>query len=233
MPAAHHHPGTSPSPSHAPLSDKGRPTFGVNLSEQMSRDDADVPPILVKCCEAIEKYGLTTQGVYRIGGTHSKVLKLKERLDRGMYQSARRGMPSVPLGLMTLDADRVHGSDRPRLGESRRRRVVVGHQQRHECAQAMATRAPRPAVHLESARGLPRRGTYVVLPIRCIFCGTDGPPFRCATGNENERARHIRLHERVNALPDPNYSTLKYLMGHLHRYFVFLLIRGWPLSYDE
>ena len=36
-------------------------------------------------------------------------------------------------------------------------------------------------------------------------------------GNENERARHIRLHERVNALPDPNYSTLKYLMGHLHR----------------
>ena len=36
-------------------------------------------------------------------------------------------------------------------------------------------------------------------------------------GNENERARHIRLHERVNALPDPNYSTLKYLMGHLHK----------------
>lgn len=105
MPAAHHHPGTSPSPSHAPLSDKGRPTFGVNLSEQMSRDDADVPPILVKCCEAIEKYGLTTQGVYRIGGTHSKVLKLKERLDRGVC-SVHRGMCSVPLGLMTLDIGR-------------------------------------------------------------------------------------------------------------------------------
>ena len=42
-------------------------------------------------------------------------------------------------------------------------------------------------------------------------CGSSLP------GNENERARHIRLHERVNALPDPNYSTLKYLMGHLHR----------------
>ncbi len=36
-------------------------------------------------------------------------------------------------------------------------------------------------------------------------------------GNDNERARHIRLHERVNGLPDPNYSTLKYLMGHLHK----------------
>lgn len=34
---------------------------------------------------------------------------------------------------------------------------------------------------------------------------------------ENDRLRHIRLHERVNDLPDPNYATLKYFMGHLHR----------------
>lgn len=34
---------------------------------------------------------------------------------------------------------------------------------------------------------------------------------------ENDRLRHIRLHERVNELPDPNYSTLKYFLGHLHR----------------
>ncbi|KAK0531169.1 Rho GTPase-activating protein, partial [Tilletia horrida] len=32
---------------------------------------------------------------------------------------------------------------------------------------------------------------------------------------ENERLRQIRLHERVNELPDANYATLKYLMGHL------------------
>jgi hypothetical protein len=36
-------------------------------------------------------------------------------------------------------------------------------------------------------------------------------------GNENDRLRHIRLHERVNDLPDPNYATLKYLMGHLNK----------------
>jgi len=35
---------------------------------------------------------------------------------------------------------------------------------------------------------------------------------------ENDRLRHIRLHERVNDLPDPNYATLKYFLGHLHRY---------------
>ncbi|KAF8317782.1 Rho GTPase activation protein [Cantharellus anzutake] len=34
---------------------------------------------------------------------------------------------------------------------------------------------------------------------------------------ENDRLRHIRLHERVNDLPDPNYATLKYLIGHLHQ----------------
>nr|ASF90216.1 hypothetical protein SPAR03590 [Bartheletia paradoxa] len=32
---------------------------------------------------------------------------------------------------------------------------------------------------------------------------------------DNDRLRHIRLHERVNDLPDPNYATLKFLMGHL------------------
>lgn len=34
---------------------------------------------------------------------------------------------------------------------------------------------------------------------------------------DNERLRHIRLHEVVNQLPDANYSTLKALMGHLDR----------------
>jgi hypothetical protein len=35
---------------------------------------------------------------------------------------------------------------------------------------------------------------------------------------EIDRMRHIRLHERVNDLPDANYATLKYFLGHLHRY---------------
>jgi hypothetical protein len=44
-----------------------------------------------------------------------------------------------------------------------------------------------------------------------------------STEIENDRLRHIRLHERVNELPDPNYSTLKYFLGHLHRFALFLL----------
>lgn len=36
-------------------------------------------------------------------------------------------------------------------------------------------------------------------------------------GYENDRLRHIRLHEQVNELPDPNYATLKFFMGHLDK----------------
>ena len=39
----------------------------------------------------------------------------------------------------------------------------------------------------------------------------------CITEIENDRLRHIRLHERVNDLPDANYATLKYFMGHLYK----------------
>jgi len=39
---------------------------------------------MVKCCEAIEKYGISTVGVYRIGGTMSKVTRLKEKLDKDL-----------------------------------------------------------------------------------------------------------------------------------------------------
>ncbi|KAI0832078.1 hypothetical protein BC628DRAFT_1311246 [Trametes gibbosa] len=165
MPALHHHPGSSPSPSHAPLADKGRPTFGVNLAEQMARDDVDIPLIVVKCCEAIEKYGLTTQGVYRVGGTHSKVLKLKERLDRDLHS-------------VNLDADEW-SSDISNVTS---------------VLKLWLRELPDP-----------------------LFTSQQHSEFLEAARNENERARHIRLHERVNALPDPNYSTLKYLMGHLHK----------------
>lgn len=34
---------------------------------------------------------------------------------------------------------------------------------------------------------------------------------------DNARLRHIRLHERINELPDPNYATCKYFLGHLDR----------------
>jgi len=61
----------------------------------MTRDDVDLPPIVVKCCEAIEKYGIEAVGIYRINGTVVKVNKLKEKLDRGWIFSVIRRMFSL------------------------------------------------------------------------------------------------------------------------------------------
>jgi Rho GTPase-activating protein RGD1 len=36
--------------------------------------------------------------------------------------------------------------------------------------------------------------------------------------NDDNRLRQIRLHEQVNDLPDANYATLRYFMGHLYKY---------------
>jgi hypothetical protein len=63
--------------------DIGTRTFAVDLVEQMERDGVEVPKIVVKCCEAIERYGLTSQGIYRVNGTQTKIQKLKELMDRG------------------------------------------------------------------------------------------------------------------------------------------------------
>lgn len=65
------------------IQDKGRPTFGVDLAEQMLRDNVEVPPIMQKCSDAIEKYGMRSQGIYRVSGTTSKVANLRQRLDKG------------------------------------------------------------------------------------------------------------------------------------------------------
>jgi len=49
----------------------------------MARDRVEVPKLLKKCCEAIESFGIETKGIYKINGKTSKVLKMKEQLDRG------------------------------------------------------------------------------------------------------------------------------------------------------
>ncbi|KAL4252043.1 GTPase activating protein [Abortiporus biennis] len=159
------HHGSSPSASHPQIQERSRPTFGVDLAEQMARDDVDLPPIMVKCCDAIEKYGLQSQGIYRIGGTHSKVQKLKEKLDKDL--------DSVNLDAEEWSTDISNVTSVLKLWL----RELPDPLFTHELHQA----------------------------------------FMDAARNEQERLRQIRLHERVNELPDPNYATLKYFMGHLNK----------------
>ncbi|KII87261.1 hypothetical protein PLICRDRAFT_55243 [Plicaturopsis crispa FD-325 SS-3] len=159
-------PATSgPSPSnHSMPADKGRTTFGVDLAEQMARDNVEVPAVMEKCCAAIEKYGLTTQGIYRLSGTTSKIQKLKEKLDKDL--------DSVDLDSEEWSSDINNVTSVIKL---------------------WLRELPDPVLTYNLHQG-----------------------FIDAAKIENDRLRHIRLHERVNDLPDPNYATLKFFLGHLH-----------------
>ncbi|KAF8637522.1 hypothetical protein AX17_002766 [Amanita inopinata Kibby_2008] len=176
LPALHQHPsdkvahGSSPNGINGGLpdkgvQDKGRPTFGVGLAEQMARDNVEVPPIMQKCCEAIERYGICSQGIYRISGTTSKVANLRQRLDKDL-ESVDLDSPE-----WSTDINNVASALKAWLRE-----------------------LPDPLLTSQLHQD-----------------------FVEAAKIENERLRHIRLHERVNELPDPNYATLKYFLGHLHR----------------
>ncbi|KAG8930277.1 hypothetical protein FRC02_004410 [Tulasnella sp. 418] len=149
----------------AALPDRGRPTFGVDLTEQMIRDAVEVPRIVQRCCEAIEAHGLESVGIYRLSGTTSKVQKLKMMLDR--------------------DVDGVNlNADEWRLDVN----IVAS------VLKLWLRELPEPLLTFGLYHG------YIE-----------------AAKTENDRLRHIQLHHRVNDLPDANYATLKYLMGHLHK----------------
>ncbi|KAJ7281564.1 Rho GTPase activation protein [Mycena rebaudengoi] len=156
----------SPSPNGINgLQDRGRPTFGVDLADQMARDNVEIPTIMEKCCQAIEKYGIESQGIYRLSGTMTKVANLRQRLDKD---------------LDSVDLDSPEWS-----GDINNVASVM---------KMWLRELPDPLLTAELQKG-----------------------FIEAAKIENDRLRHIRLHERVNDLPDANYATLKYFLGHLHR----------------
>lgn len=170
----------------------------------MTRDDVDVPPIMVKCCEAIEKHGILTQGVYRVGGGHRKVQELKEKLDRGdilSYLVILTGFCSSDCFLLDLDSVNLDNEE----WSSDISNVT-------SALKLWLRELPDPLISSNLQPGfIEATRKYIAHEIsRQVSLTFDA-------GHENERMRHIKLHERVNDLPDPNYATLKFFMGHLHK----------------
>lgn len=60
---------------------KPNPVFGVPLITLMERDKREIPLIVTKCVEAIEKYGLDSVGIYRLSGTSTHIQQLKNDFD--------------------------------------------------------------------------------------------------------------------------------------------------------
>ncbi|CAK3783277.1 RHO GTPase-activating RGD1-like [Lecanosticta acicola] len=71
--------GSTPT-SAAPPSGKGR-VFGVSLDELFTRDQSAVPIIVFQCIQAVDIFGLESDGIYRHNGTHSHVNALRQKFD--------------------------------------------------------------------------------------------------------------------------------------------------------
>ena len=64
-----------------------RPVFGVSLDELFKRDGLAVPMVVSQCLQAVDLFGLETEGIYRLSGTASHVAKLRSIFDNGVNQS--------------------------------------------------------------------------------------------------------------------------------------------------
>ena len=65
------------------LQDRRSPIFGSDLAELLSREGGDIPRIVEKFCPVIEKYGMDSQGIYRISGTQSQMKRLRQKCEEG------------------------------------------------------------------------------------------------------------------------------------------------------
>lgn len=141
-----------------------RPIFGVDLTQQMARDEVDVPSVLALCITVIEKRGLDAQGLYRQSGAGSRVVAVKRAFDSDMMLASR---------LLTEEAETdVH--------------TVTS------VLKLWLRELPEPLIPSSLYQG-----------------------FIDAARIPSPRLRYIRIHERVNELPDAHYATLKILMAHL------------------
>ncbi|KAI8997877.1 Rho GTPase activation protein [Pilobolus umbonatus] len=57
--------------------------FGVSLEKQAESSEDMVPDILRKCATAVEQYALSSQGIYRMSGTESKIKRIRAKFENG------------------------------------------------------------------------------------------------------------------------------------------------------
>lgn len=63
-----------------------KPVFGMSLDELFVRDGSAVPLIVYQCLQAVDLFGLEVEGIYRLSGTASHVMRIKAMFDNGMLR---------------------------------------------------------------------------------------------------------------------------------------------------
>ena len=60
-----------------------KPVFGVSLEDLFKRDGSAVPMVVYQCLYAVDHFGLEVEGIYRLSGTASHIMKLRSIFDHG------------------------------------------------------------------------------------------------------------------------------------------------------
>ncbi|KAL1923223.1 uncharacterized protein VTP21DRAFT_9599 [Calcarisporiella thermophila] len=172
-----------------------KPIFGIDLSVQLERDQRDVPLILAKCAQAIEQYGLTSQGIYRVSGTNTQVQKLRQAFDRdaeavdlnteeylsdinivaGVLKQWFRELPD-PLLTRGMYADFIHASKL----EDERSRVIATHEAVNRLPDANYATLKFLMCHLDKIQQNQRHNKMGISNLAVIW----GPNLLGATGEE-------------------------------------------------
>ncbi|TPX37055.1 hypothetical protein SmJEL517_g00861 [Synchytrium microbalum] len=61
-----------------------RPVFGVDVTELITRDGVQIPTIVEKCIQVIERHGMRTAGLYRQSGPIPELTSLRVLIDRDL-----------------------------------------------------------------------------------------------------------------------------------------------------
>lgn len=70
--------GSGPNFQHLPPL---RPVFGVSLEDLYRRDGTAVPLVVYQCLQAVELFGLDTEGIYRLSGNANHINQMKAIFD--------------------------------------------------------------------------------------------------------------------------------------------------------
>lgn len=92
-----HTPGADPGPRQ--LLPPNRPVFGIDLDTLCHRDGAAVSEVVFQCVNAVERFGMNVEGIYRLSGSTPQITYLKSRFDHGKLMRCARLNPT------DLDAD--------------------------------------------------------------------------------------------------------------------------------
>lgn len=60
-----------------------KPVFGVSLDDLFQREGSAVPTIVYQCIQAVDLYGLDTEGIYRTSGSAHHIMELRQQFDHG------------------------------------------------------------------------------------------------------------------------------------------------------